>query len=235
MTSIYDKLSKERKELQEKDLAPSHWSTGAYQLFKEKYQYQADNPREQYVRIARTLAAHTKEPGKYQDIFFDLMWKGWLSPSTPVLANTGTTRGLPVSCAGDYVGDDLSEIYKAKHETAMLTKMGFGTASYLGDIRPRGSNIGTGGKSSGVLPIIKGFHGDMDYVVQGTARRGSWAGYLPIDHGDFDEVNEYLRHHPDGNNIGWNISKDFLEKLSSGDKEANRRYGEVMKTKMITG
>src|SRR5690606_15877616 len=75
----------------------------------------------------------------------------------------------------------------------------------------------------------------MEYVVQGTARRGSWAGYLPIDHGDFDEVNEYLRHHPDGNNIGWNISKDFLEKLSSGDKEANRRYGEVMKTKMITG
>lgn len=232
---MYDKLSEERKKLQEEDLCPQWWSTGGLQLFKEKYQYQAANPREQYQRIARTLAAHTEAPSKFQGIFFDLMWKGWLSPSTPVLANTGTSRGLPVSCAGNYVADDLSEIYKSKHETAMLTKMGFGTASYLGDIRPRGAAISTGGKSSGVLPVIQGEQSDMDYVVQGTARRGSWAGYIPITHGDFDEVNEYLRHHPDGNNIGWVVNKDFIEGLVEKEPEALRRYGEVMKTKMITG
>tara|TARA_Y100001951_G_C11298065_1_gene277535 strand:- start:137 stop:1834 length:1698 start_codon:yes stop_codon:yes gene_type:complete len=235
MSSIYDRFSEERKKLQEQGLCPSWWSTSGYQLFKEKYQYQADNPKEQYTRIAKTLAVHTPEPNHYREVFFELMWKGWLSPSTPVLANCGTDRGLPVSCAGDYINDDLSSIYQARHETAMLTKAGFGTASYLGDVRPRGALISSGGKSSGVLPILKGFHGDMDYVVQGTARRGSWAGYLPIDHGDFDEVNEYLRHHPDGNNVGWNVSNEFIEKLNSGDKEAVRRYAESLKTKLITG
>lgn len=235
MSSIYDKLGKERKALQEQGLAPAHWSTGAYQLFKEKYLYQADNPKEQYERIARTLAAHTPNPNVWKEKFFDLMWKGWLSPSTPILANCGTSRGLPVSCAGSYVGDSISDIYSAKHETAMLTKMGFGTAGYLGDIRPRGSDISVGGKSMGVLPVLEGFQKDMEYVSQGSARRGSWAGYLPIDHGDFYEVCNYLETEPDGNNIGWCVSDEFIEKLQNGDSEALERYQTALRTKMVTG
>ena len=101
MTSgVYDKLSEERKKLQAEGNMPDHWSTGGWQLFKEKYLYQAANPREQYQRIAATLAAHTPDPAVWKEKFFDVMWKGWLSPSTPILANCGTTRGLPVSCAG---------------------------------------------------------------------------------------------------------------------------------------
>lgn len=232
---MYDKLSEERKKLQEQGLAPEWWSTGGYQLFKEKYQYQAANPREQYMRIASTLAAHTPNPQDWKHIFFDLMWKGWLSPSTPVLANTGTNRGLPVSCAGSYVGDSIDEIYKARHETSMLTKMGFGTAGYLGDIRPRGSDISVGGKTSGVLPVLNLFQKDMEYVAQGTARRGSWAGYLPIDHGDFYEVAKYLEAEPDGNNIGWCVSAAFIDRLVNGDRDALDRYQTAMKTKMTTG
>lgn len=232
---MYDKLSEERKKLQEEGNCPPSWSTGGYQLFKEKYQYQAAHPKEQYMRIAGTLAAHTPDPQGWKQKFFDLMWKGWLSPSTPVLANTGTTRGLPVSCAGSYVGDSVDGIYSAKHETAMLTKMGFGTAGYLGDIRPRGAEISVGGKSSGVLPVIEGFQKDMEYVAQGTARRGSWAAYLPIDHGDFYEVANYLETEPDGNNVGWCVSQDFIERLLDGDEDAVDRYQTAMKTKMITG
>ena len=164
-----------------------------------------------------------------------MLWKGWLSPSTPVLANTGTNRGLTVSCAGNYMPDDLYDIYECKQEVAMLTKMGFGTASYLGDVRPRGERISIGGHASGVMPIIEGFQKDMEYVVQGTARRGSWAGYLPIDHGDFDEVCTYLKHNPDGNNIGWNITNDFIDSLMNKDPEAIRRYAKAMTTKMPTG
>lgn len=232
---MYDKLSKQRKELQEQDMAPLHWSTGAYQLFKEKYLYAAQTPREQYVRIASTLAAHTPDPLRWKGIFFDLMWKGWLSPSTPVLANCGTTRGLPVSCAGSYIGDSIDEIYAAKRETAMLTKMGFGTAGYLGDVRPRGATISVGDKSSGVLPIIEGFQRDMEYVAQGTARRGSWAGYLPIDHGDFYEVCNYLITEPDGNNIGWCVSDEFIQLLEDGDEDAHDRRQTALHTKMTTG
>jgi len=235
VTNSYRVLSDERKKLQEEGLMPAHWSTGSWQLFKNKYLYQAANPKEQYQRIAATLAAHTPDPQEWKEKFFDIMWKGWLSPSTPILANTGTNRGLPVSCAGSYIPDSIDGIYKAKHETAMLTKMGFGTAGYLGDVRARGTPISVGGKSTGVMQVIEGFQNDMEYVAQGTARRGSWAGYLPIDHGDFDEVCTYLEQHPDGNNIGWNVSEDFITKLEARDPEAIRRYGKALKTKMVTG
>lgn len=235
MTSVYERLSEERKKLQAQDLAPAFWSTGGYQLFKEKYQYQAANPREQYERIARTLAVHTPDPQKWFTKFFDIMWKGWLSPSTPVLANTGTTRGLPVSCAASYFPDSIGGIYKAKHETAMLTKYGFGTAGYLGDVRPRGTKISVGGKSVGVLPVLQGMQADMEYVAQGTSRRGSWAGYLPVSHGDFDEVCDYLEQHPDGNNIGWVWLDSDTDKMNSGDVEMIRRFQRIMKTKMVTG
>lgn len=235
MTSVYERLSEERKKLQEQDLAPAFWSTGGYQLFKEKYLYQAANPREQYERIARTLATHTPDPQRWFHRFFDIMWKGWLSPSTPILANTGTSRGLPVSCAGSYFPDSIDGIYKAKHETAMLTKYGFGTAGYLGDVRPRGAKISVGGKSVGVLPIVQGMQHDMEYVAQGTARRGSWAAYLPVSHGDFDEVCDYLEQHPDGNNVGWVWLDSDTEKMQQGDEEMLRRYQHIMKTKMVTG
>ena len=235
MASVYERLSEERKKLQEQNLAPAFWTTGGYQLFKEKYLYQAANPREQYERIARTLAVHTPDPQKWFTKFFDIMWKGWLSPSTPILANTGTTRGLPVSCAGSFYPDSIDGIYKAKHETAMLTKYGFGTAGYLGDIRPRGAKISVGGKSVGVLPIIQGMQSDMEYVAQGTARRGSWAAYLPVSHGDFDEVCDYLEQHPDGNNVGWVWLDSDTEKMNSGDREMIRRFQRIMKTKMVTG
>lgn len=235
MTNSYRVLSDERKKLQAEGLMPAHWSTGSWQLFKNKYLYQAANPKEQYQRIAATLAAHTPDPSEWKEKFFDIMWKGWLSPSTPILANTGTNRGLPVSCAGSYIPDSIDGIYKAKHETAMLTKMGFGTAGYLGDVRARGESISVGGTSTGVMQVIEGFQRDMEYVAQGTARRGSWAGYLPIDHGDFNEVCTYLEQHPDGNNIGWNISDEFIERLKSGDEDAVKRYGKALKTKMVTG
>lgn len=233
--SIYNKLSEERKKLQASGDMPMWFSTPGWQLFKDKYLYQASTPKEQYERIAATLATHTPNPSEWKDKFFQLLWKGWLSPSTPVLANVGTTRGLPVSCAGSYIEDSIDAIYKGLHETAALTKAGFGTASYLGDIRPRGSDISVGGKSSGVLPVLETYRQAMSYVAQGTSRRGSWAGYLPIDHGDFPEICDDLLHNPDGNNIGWCVSDEFINRLENKDDDAIKRYQAAMKTKMITG
>lgn len=234
--TLYKKLSTERKKLVSEGECPDWYSTSGYQLFKEKYSYpEGTTPKQQYERIAATLSAHTPNPNHFKNVFFDLLWKGWLSPSTPVLANCGTTRGLPVSCSGNYIGDSIDEMYSARKEVASLTKSGFGTASYLGDIRPRGSEISIGGKASGVLPLFKGFQADMEFVSQGTARRGSWAGYLPISHGDFDELCDHLRHHVDGANVGWCVDNAFVNDLNSGDKEALRRYQKALQTKMLTG
>lgn len=239
-TNIYDKLSEERKQLQADGLVPEWYSTGGFQLFKEKYEYETNgrSVRGQFERIAKTAAQYIKHIPEFagaEQKFFDLFWKGWLSPSTPVLANMGTTRGLSVSCSGSTVNDSIDGFYKNLHETAMLTKMGFGTSSYLGSIRPRGSKISSGGKASGVVPVFKEHVQAMRNVAQGTARRGAWAGYIEIDHGDFDELADHIMAEPDDANIGWIIKNSFIEKLDAGDQESIRRFQKAMKMKMITG
>lgn len=239
-TNIYDKLSEERKELQAKGLVPAWYSTGGYQLFKEKYEYDTNgrSVRGQFERIAKTAAKHlkgTKYEAEAEQKFFDLFWKGWLSPSTPVLANMGTNRGLPVSCSGGVIHDSIYGFYSNRLETAMLTKMGFGTSSYLGNIRPRGSKISVGGKASGVVPVFKGHVADMRDVAQGTARRGAWAGYLEITHGDFDELADYIMAEPDDANVGWIIPNSFIDALEAKEPDAIRRFQKAMKLKMVTG
>lgn len=226
--------SEERKVGQERGEIPAWFTTAGYQLFKQKYLHQK-TVKAQYKLIAKTAARHLKERRAAEDIFFELLWKGWLSPSTPILANMGTDRGLPVSCSGGYIHDSIDGFYTSRRETAILTKYGFGTSGYLGDIRPRGSDISIGGKASGILPVFKGFVRDMQEVSQGATRRGAWSGYLPIDHGDFDEICDFLHHNPDDLNIGWCISDKFISKLDEGDIESIRRYQKVLKTKMITG
>lgn len=238
MTDFYKLMSDKRKQEQTEGGYPEWYSTGGYQLFKDKYLYGAANFREQVERIAKTAAKHLKEPeliAEYEKKFFDMFWKGWLSPSTPVLANTGTDRGMPVSCSGTVCEDSISGFYKALEENAVLTQEGFGTAVYLGDIRPRGSKISRGGKSSGVVPVLEDFVLMSQKVSQGGVRRGSIGQYIPLNHGDFWEVIKKLETDPDSLNIGWNIYDEDIAKLNAGDEELHKRRKEVMRVKMITG
>lgn len=235
--TIYSKLSVERKQLQKQGLIPEWMTTSGWQLFKEKYLYGTDEAVfGQYKRIAKAAAKHVKEQyPEAEEEFFKLLWKGWLSPSTPILANMGTYRGLPVACSGSVIEDSIDSFYSTRHETAILTKYGFGTSAYLGDIRPRGSRISVGGTASGVVPVFKGFVQDMRDVAQGTARRGAWAGYLPIEHDDFDELCDFLAAEPDDVNIGWVISDKVIKLLSDNEPETLRRFQKALKTKMVTG
>ena len=232
-----NKYSSERKRLQAQGAIPEWMTTQGYQLFCDKYLW-ASSVNQQYGEIALAAAKHLKGTiwgEKAYEKFFYLLWNGWLSPSTPILANMGTNRGLPVSCSGGYINDSIDGFYTARRETAILTKHGFGTSGYLGDIRARGTDISIGGKASGVLPVFQGFTRDMQEVSQGSTRRGAWAGYLPITHADFDELCDLLHHSPDDLNIGWNITDDFIADLEAGVPEAIRRWQKVLKVKMITG
>jgi ribonucleoside-diphosphate reductase alpha chain len=246
--NIYEKLSEERKQGQKDGTIPEWMSTAGWQMFKQKYLHKAANPREQLMRIAATAAKHAPHDSYKTDItnysgyedlwaakFFNLLWSGHLACSTPVLANMGTTRGCPVSCAGSVVEDSIESFYDAYKEIAILTKHGFGTASNLSSIRPRGSLISRGGRASGVLPVIKHFVQDMRDVSQGNTRRGAWAGYLDIQHGDFWEVIQYLEEQPDDLNIGWIINDKYVAALQAGEEEAVRRYQRALKVKMIFG
>lgn len=240
MSNIYKELSEERKRLQAEGLVPSWYSTGGYQMFKEKYEYQTNgrSVRGQFERIAKTAAKHlvgTKYEKEAESKFFELLWNGWLSPSTPVLANMGTDRGMPVSCSGTVVDDSVDGFYSNLREVALLTKYGFGTASDLSHIRPRGSPISVGGKASGVMPVIKEHVQAMRSIAQGTARRGAWACYLDIEHGDFHEVVEHILAEPDDLNVGWTIKQSFIDRLNAKESEATERFQKAMKVKMVTG
>lgn len=235
--TIYQELSEERKHLQTVGKLPPWVTTGAWQLLKEKYVTpEYPDLYSIYKRISVAAARYMgEEKAFYEKAFFNILWNGWLSCSTPVLANMGTDRGCAVSCSGNYVEDNIHSFYDTQTETAVLTKNGFGTSSYLGDIRPRGTPISSGGYASGVLPVLKDYVQLSRDVSQGNTRRGAWAGYLEIDHPDFWEVAAHILNHPDDCNVGWLVTNDFIEKLDNNDEEALSRYRRSLKVKMITG
>ena len=241
-------FSKERKELQKQGLAPNWLTTQGYQLLATKYLNEGSkSPADQYRRIAKTLAQYVGDDypewwneieywkGKsWEDAFYSILWDGYLSPSTPVLSNTGTDLGQSVSCSGTYVGDSVYDFYESRLQNALLSKEGFGTSTYLGDIRPRGSAM-KGGEASGAQPVAEMFVDDSKKISQGSARRGATAWYYPIDGGDFNELVHYLETDTDGNNGGWCLTDAFKERLESGDKDAINRWGQMLTCKTSVG
>ena len=237
MSQSFEDLSTERKKLQEEGLVPEWMTTQSWQMFKAKYSVAGEKGvRGRHDTISKHLAQYMPNPTLWQERFFTILWKGWLSAATPVLSNTGTDRGLSVSCSGQYIGDSVDSFYKNRHESAMLSKYGFGCSGYFGDIRTRGTAISKGGQASGSVPVIAGFASDASEISQGSQRRGSFASYLPIDHGDFNELSEKLLAEPDGLNIGWIIDDAFVARLNSGvDVDAEDRFAESLYNKLVVG
>tara|TARA_R110000803_G_scaffold13482_9_gene37925 strand:- start:8331 stop:10034 length:1704 start_codon:yes stop_codon:yes gene_type:complete len=234
--SIFEDLSEERKQLQEEGKLPSWFTTMGWQMFKDKYLYEADTYEEQIDRIVLTLRKHCKTKGDY----FSRRWKAMLMENhaylaTPALGNTGTDRGFLVSCSGGYIPDSVYGFYTAQREAAMLSKKGFGTSGYLGDIRERGTPITEGGKASGALPVFKDFVQLSQDISQGSTRRGAWAGYLPAGHGDFWEIADYVKNNPDSANVGWNFDDKFIARLEKGSNYANSVFCRTLMLKALTG
>lgn len=236
MLSIFEELSAERKKLQKEGNLPEWFTTLGWQAFKEKYLFDADTYEEQIDRIVNKVAEYCPSNTEY----FRSRWKEMLMNkhaylATPVLSNTGTNRGMSVSCAGSYVPDSIYGFGEARLESAMLSKYGFGTSSYLGDIRERGSDISTGGTADGILPVFEDFVHMALKTSQGATRRGAWAGYIPFGHGDFWEVVDWVKNNPEGANIGFNIHDEDIEDLNAGFKDAHERFQRMLKVKMISG
>ena len=234
--SIRDQLSEERKQLQSIGHLPEWFTTDGWSLFKQKYAVAGEDAFYGRAKtIAKTAAKHSPDPEYWESKFFEAIWNGWLSCSTPILSNAGTTRGLVVSCSGQLIGDSIHDFYNSLHNAAMLSKMGFGTSGYLGKIRPRGAKISTGGKSQGVLPVYEDFVTMASKVSQGGTRRGSWAGYLPLMHPDFQEVYDFVYDKPDEVNVGWNWYDSDTKNMKAGDEETDNRFKKVMKLRAVQG
>ena len=233
--SIFEELSAERKQLQAEGKLPHWFTTLGWQAFKGRYLYQAETFDEQIDRIIETVGNHCPTNSEY----FKKRWKEIIGEhcylATPPLANTGTDRGMSISCSGNYIGDSVYDFYYTLLESAILSQEGFGTSSHMGDIRERGSSISRGGTAEGIQPVFDTFVDMAGKISQGGTRRGAWAGYTGLGHGDMWEIADYIKNNPEGANGGWNVYDEDIEKLNAGDEDAHQRFQRSLATKCITG
>ena len=187
-------------------------------------------------RITSAAARRLYKP-ELKDAFKEMIVKGWISFSSPVWANMGTQRGLPISCFNVHVPDSIEGITHKMGEVIMQTKIGGGTSGYFGELRHRGTAVTDNGKSSGSVSFMKLFDTAMDVVSQGGVRRGAFAAYLDIDHGD---IEEFLQIRDIGNPIqnlftGVCVPDYWMQDMIDGDADKRRVWAKVLESRQQKG
>lgn len=150
-------------------------------------------PDESYQDLFARVAVHFADDSAHAQRLYDYMSKLWFMPSTPILSNGGTTRGLPISCFLNEANDSLRGIVDLWNENVWLAARGGGIGSYWGNLRSIGERVGHNGKTSGVVPFIRVMDSLTLAISQGSLRRGSAAVYMPIDHPEIEEFIEIRR------------------------------------------
>ena len=207
--------------------------TGGYLLLGE-------SPRDAYQRVANSVARRLYKP-ELAEKFFEYIWKGWLCLASPVLSNTGTDRGLPISCFGIDVADSINDIGQKNLEMMLLAKHGGGVGIGINMIRPAGAKITGNGTSDGVVPFCKIYDSTILATNQGSVRRGAASVNLNIEHPDFDEWLEIREPKGDVNRQSLNLHQcavvgdKFMRKLESGDQEARSRWSKLLQKRKATG
>lgn len=166
----------------------------------------------------------------FAEKFYDYMGKGWYSLSSPIWANFGKKRGLPVSCFGSNVGDSVESILYTQAEVGEMSKMGGGTSGYFGNIRGRGSKITDNGHAPGSVHFLNLFECVVDNISQGSTRRGRFSPYLPIEHPD---IMEFLEIGKEGFpiqdlNHAVTVTDKFMDEMIAGDKEKRAVWAKVI-------
>ena len=204
------------------------------------YLQEGEKPKDAYWRVATTVAKRLGKPALATK-FFDYIWKGWLCLATPVLSNTGTDRGLPISCFGIDVGDSIFEIGNKNLELMLLAKHGGGVGVGINMIRPAGAKITGNGTSDGVVPFIKIYDSTILATNQGSVRRGAASVNIKIEHKDFEDFLEVREPKGDVNRQSLNlhqcvvVSDKFMKKLEEGDSESRRKWGKLLQKRKATG
>ena len=191
--------------------------------------YISESPEQRIKDIANTAEKNLKIDGFAQK-FEDYMARGFYSLSTPVWINYGKEKGLPISCYGSNVDDNMDSILNAGREIGMMSKYGGGTSIYLGNIRPRGSSISTGGTADGPVHYAKIYDTVVDVCKQSEARRGACAVWLPVDHND---IGEFLDIGSEGNPIqnlqyGITVTDEWLKDMEAGDSDKRKVWAKII-------
>ena len=220
---------------------PSWGNNDIYkQTISGGYLFNGESPRDAYKRVAKTVAKRLYKP-ELADKFFNYIWNGWLCLASPVLSNTGTDRGLPISCFGIDVADSINDIGKKNLEMMLLAKHGGGVGIGVNMIRPAGAKITGNGTSDGVVPFCKIYDSTILATNQGAVRRGAASVNINIEHSDFLEWLEIREPKGDVNRQSLNLHQcavvgdKFMRKLEAGDKEARKKWGKLVQKRKATG
>ena len=204
------------------------------------YLLQGETPRDAYKRVSDAVAKRLYKP-ELAEKFFQYIWDGWLCLASPVLSNTGTDRGLPISCFGIDVADSVYDIGNKNLEMMLLAKHGGGVGIGVNMIRPAGSKITGNGTSDGVVPFCKVYDSTILATNQGSVRRGAASTNINIDHADFEEWLETREPKGDVNRQSLNLHQcavvgdKFMRRLENGDKDARRKWSRLLQKRKATG
>ena len=187
---------------------------------------------ERIANIAKRAEEILEMPG-YAEKFYHYMSEGYYSLASPVWSNFGKERGLPISCFGSHIDDDIGNILYTQSEVGMMSKLGGGTSGYFGKIRHRGAAIKNNGEASGAVHIMRLFESMVDVVSQGSVRRGRFSPYLPIDHPD---IMEFLEIGTEGNPIqelthGVTVKNDWMQEMIDGDADKRTIWAKVLQSR----
>lgn len=192
---------------------------------------------EEKIEIICNYASEILKKPELKEQFKNIFMRGWASMSSPIWANFGEGRGLPISCFSSTTYDDTNHIFETLHEVAMMTKNGGGTACDFSRLRPKGSAVSGGGTSSGAVSFIEPFDTVIKNVSQSGVRRGGFAAYLDINH---PEILEFLRIKDKDStmqsiNTAVNVDDKFMEEMIAGDKDKRKVWAEVLKSRREKG
>ncbi|HLV45940.1 MAG TPA: ribonucleoside-diphosphate reductase subunit alpha [Flavobacterium sp.] len=206
------------------------------QILNRGYLLKGETPRKAIERVANAAAKRLYKP-ELAEAFIEMIENGWMSLSSPIWANMGTERGLPISCFNVYVPDNIESITHKLGEVIMQTKIGGGTSGYFGELRGRGSAVTDNGKSSGAVSFMKLFDTAMDTISQGGVRRGAFAAYLDIDHPD---IQEFLKIKDIGSPIqnlftGVCVPDYWMQEMVDGDVEKRQIWAKVLESRQQKG
>lgn len=214
-----------------------YWLNDDSRLFLKRGYLLEGETAEERIRAIAEKAEDILQIEGFADKFYDYMSRGFYSLASPVWSNFGNERGLPISCYGSNIEDNMADILYTQAEVGMMSKYGGGTSGYFGHLRPRGSEITNNGQSSGAVHFMELFESITDVVSQGSTRRGQFSPYLPIDHGDIDE---FLRIGSEGNPIqglthGVTVKDDWMEAMIAGDAEKRATWAKVLQSRVEIG
>jgi len=219
---------------------PEYFDEVALSTISKGYLLPGETPKKAYRRVAHSVAMRLNKP-ELENKFFKYIWNGWIGLASPVLSNTGTDRGLPISCFGIDTPDSIRGIGLTNAELMRLTSYGGGVGISLSRIRGRGSNITGNGKSEGIVPWAKIYDSTIIATNQGSVRRGAASVNLDINHKDINEFLQIRRPKGDPNRQCLNLHQcvvvddAFMKRLNDRDSEAMSLWLEILKSRVETG